>query len=133
MPKTIKKNIRRNDIALTGLTRGNDIGLKFILTTPTPLSVGRLVIKANIADPDGSALVNKIVTSAPSADGQILDPGMVNGVAIVLFTLPKTVTDDFTAGQKYFWDVEVFDVSNNANTPRSGTIEFTQRVRTAVG
>jgi len=132
MPRAIKKNIRQSDIALTGLTRGNDVGLKFTLTTPTPLSVARLVIKANIGDPD-PGVVSKIVTATPSADGQIIDSGLVNGIAIVLFTLSKTQTDDFTAGQKYRWDVEVFDVSNNASTPRGGTIEFTQRVRTAVG
>jgi len=133
MARTIKKNIRQSDIALTGLTRGNDVGLKFTIKTPVALSAARLVIKANKSDADGAALVNKTVTSTPSADGQIIDTGLVNGVAIVLFILPKTVTDDFTADQKYFWDVEVFDGSNNANTPRGGTIEFTQRVRTAVG
>lgn len=132
MPRVIKKNIRQTDIALTGLTRGNDLGLKFTLKTPTALSVARLVIKANVNDPD-PGVVSKIVTSTPSADGQILDPGLVNGVAIVLFTLAKTVTDDFTADQKYVWDVEVFDVSSNADTPVGGTIQFRQRVRTAVG
>lgn len=132
MNRTIKKNIGQSDIALTGLTRGNDIGIKFTLTTPTPLSVARLVIKANLGDAD-PGIVSKIVTPTPSADGQIIDSGMVNGIAIVLFTLAKTQTDDFTAGQKYFWDIEVFDESSNASTPRRGTIVFTQRVRTAVG
>jgi predicted RecA/RadA family phage recombinase len=133
MARTIKKVIRKSDIALSGLTRGNDIALKFTITTPTALSAAKLVIKANKSDADGSALANKVVTLTPNADGQILDSGLANGVAIVLFVLPKTLTDDFTADQTYFWDVEVFDVSNNANTPRGGTIVFTQRVRTAVG
>lgn len=128
----IKKNIRQSDIALTGLTRGNDVGLKFTIKTPTALSVARLVIKEKAGDSD-PGVVSKIVTATPSADGQIIDSGMVNGIAVVLFTLSKTQTDDFTAGQKYFWDVEVFDVSNNSSTPRGGTIVFTQRVRTAVG
>jgi hypothetical protein len=132
MSRTIKKNIRQRDIALTGLTRGNDVGIEFTLTTPTPLSVARLVIKAKATDPD-PGVVNKIVTPTPSADGQIIDSGQVNGVAVVLFTLAKTLTDDFVAGQRYVWDLEVFDVSNNASTPLGGTIEFTQRVRTAVG
>jgi hypothetical protein len=134
MARTIKKNIRQSDIAITGLTRGNDVGLKFTIKTPTALSVARLVIKANKnpLDPD-PGIVNKTVTLTPSSDGQIIDSGLVNGIAIILFTLAKTVTDDFTAGQKYFWDIEVFDVSNNANTPRGGTIQFEQRVRTAVG
>jgi hypothetical protein len=132
MSSAIKRNIRQRDIALTGLTRGNDLGIKFTIKTPTPLSVARLVIKANKTDPD-PGVASKIVTPTPSADGQIIDSGLVNGVAIVLFTLAKTVTDDFTAGQKYVWDLEVFDESSNANTPRGGTIEFQQRVRTAVG
>jgi len=132
MARTIKKNIGQSDIALTGLTRGNDFGIKFTLTTPTPLSVARLVIKAKFTDAD-PGVVSKIVTPTPSGDGQIIDSGMVNGVAVVLFTLAKTVTDDFVAGQKYFWDVEVFDESSNASTPVRGTIVFTQRVRTAVG
>jgi len=132
MSRTIKKNIRQPDIALSGLTRGNDVGIKFNVKTPTPISTARFVAKAqkNDADP---GVVNKVVTAAPSADGQIIDPGAVNGVAVILFTISKTQTDDFTAGQKYFWDVEVFDVSSNANTPRAGTIVFDQRVRTAVG
>src|SRR5262245_16885369 len=129
MPRAIKKNIRQSDIALSGLTRGNDVGIKFTLTTPTPLSVGRLVIKAKTSDAD-PGVVSKIVTPTPSADGQIIDSGMVNGVAIVLFTISKTQTDDFTAGQKYVWDLEVFDESNNATTPLGGTVVFTQRVRT---
>jgi len=132
MPRTIKKNIRQSDIALTGLTRGNDVGIKFNLTTPTALSVARLVIKAKTSDPD-PGVVSKIVTPTPSADGQIIDSGMVNGVAIVLFTLAKTNTDDFTAGKKYVWDVEVFDESSNGTTPIGGTIQFRERVRTAVG
>jgi hypothetical protein len=132
MSRSIKKNIRQSDIALTGLTRGNDIGVKFTLTTPTALSVARLVIKTKTSDAD-PGIVSKVVTLNPSSDGQILDSGLANGVAVILFTLAKTDTDNFTAGQKYVWDVEVFDVSNNANTPRGGTIEFTERVRTAVG
>src|SRR5262245_35443096 len=132
MARTIKKNIRQTNIALSGLTRGNDVGIKFTLKTPTALSVARLVIKAAITDPD-PGLASKIVTATPSADGQIIDSGMVNGTAIVLFTLAKTLTDGFTAGQKYVWDLEVFDVSSNASTPLGGTVEFTQRVRTAVG
>src|SRR5262245_18456447 len=121
MPRAIKKNIRQSDIALMGLTRGNDVGVKFILTTPTPLSVARLVIKEKITDAD-PGVVSKIVTATPSADGQIIDSGQVNGIAIVLFTLAKNQTDDFVADKEYRWDVEVFDVSNNSNTPRGGTI-----------
>lgn len=132
MPRTIKKNIRQSDIALTGLTRGNDVGIKFTLTTPTALSVARLVFKGKFGDAD-PGVISKIVTPTPSADGQIIDSGLVNGIAIVLFTLAKTDTDNFTAGQKYIWDVEVFDESSNASTPRGGTVEFTERVRTAVG
>src|SRR5262245_41717585 len=98
MSRAIKKNIRQSDIALTGLTRGNDVGIKFTLTTPTALSVARLVIKANLADPD-PGVVSKIVTATPSADGQVIDSGLVNGVAVILFTISKTQTDDFTAGQ----------------------------------
>src|SRR5262245_21171830 len=105
MSRTIKKNIRQSDIALSGLTRGNDVGIKFTLTTPTALSTARFVVKAQKTDPD-PGVVNKTVTATPSADGQIIDSGAVNGVAVVLFTIPKTQTDDFTAGQKYFWDVE---------------------------
>jgi predicted RecA/RadA family phage recombinase len=129
---TIKKNVRQRDIAITGVTRGNDVGFKFTIKTPTALSAAKFVVKATLADPD-PGVVNKTVTATPSAGGQIIDSGAVNGIAVVLFNLIKTETDDFTAGQKYFWDVEVFDGSNNANTPRGGTIEFTQRVRTAVG
>jgi hypothetical protein len=132
MSRTIKKNIRQSDIALTGLTRGNDLGFKFTLKTPTELSSARLVFKEKFEDPD-PGVVSKFVTPAPSADGQIIDSGMVNGMAVVLFTISKTQTDDFTAGKKYRWDVEVFDGSNNSNTPRGGTIVFTERVRTAVG
>jgi hypothetical protein len=132
MSRSIKKIIRQSDIALTGLTRGNDVGLKFTLTTPTALSAARLVFKEKTGDSD-PGVVSKFVTTAPSADGQILDTGLVNGVAVVLFTVSKTQTDDFVAGKKYVWDVEVFDVSNNSNTPRGGTVVFTERVRTAVG
>jgi hypothetical protein len=132
MPKTIKKTIRRNDIALSGLTRGNDVGIKFTLTTPTALSVARLVFKGKFGDAD-PGVVSKIVTATPSADGQIIDSGLVNGIAVVLFTLAKTETEDFVAGQDYIWDLEVFDVSNNSDTPRGGTVKFTERVRTAVG
>jgi len=132
MPRSIRKNIRQSDIALTGLTRGNDLGMKFTITTPTAISVARLVFKGKFGDAD-PGVVSKVVTATPSADGQIMDPGLVNGVAIILFTLSKTQTDDFVAGKKYVWDLEVFDVSSNANTPRGGTVEFTERARTAVG
>jgi predicted RecA/RadA family phage recombinase len=132
MARTIKKQVRQSDIALTGLTRGNDVGLKFTITTPTALSLARLVIKAKVGDAD-PGVITKIVTPTPGVDGQIIDPGLVSGAAVVLFVLAKTDTDNFVAGQKYVWDVEVFDVSNNASTPVGGTIQFVERVRTAVG
>src|SRR5262245_45664730 len=98
MPRSIRKNIRQSDIALTGLTRGNDLGMKFTITTPTAISVARLVFKGKFGDAD-PGVVSKVVTATPSADGQIMDPGLVNGVAIILFTLSKTQTDDFVAGK----------------------------------
>jgi predicted RecA/RadA family phage recombinase len=133
MSRTIKKKIGQDPLALSGVTRGNDIGFRFTIKTPTALSAAKLAVKADLDDPDGSAVVNKTVTPTPSSDGQIIDPGTVNGIAIVMFVLAKTETEDFTAGQKYFWDIEVFDVTNNSSTPRDGTIQFKQRVRTAIG
>jgi hypothetical protein len=132
MARTIMKQIRQSDIALTELTRGNDIGFRFQITTPTALSVARLVFKVKKGDAD-PGVVSKVVTGAPSSDGQIIDPGLVSGVAVVLFTLSKTETDNFVAGERYVWDCEVFDVSNNASTARAGTVQFTERVRTALG
>jgi hypothetical protein len=132
MSSAINKRVRQRDLAITGVTRGNDIGFKFTLATPTALIVARFVVKANFGDAD-PGVVSKTITTTPSSDGQILDTGQTTGVAIMLFNLTKTETDDFTAGQIYVWDIEVFDGSNNSATPRGGTIEFTQRVRTAIG
>lgn len=118
---------------ITLITRGNDITLKFNITTSRDLGSARLTIKRRIKDADDAATtMNKVVTTTPGADGSLTNPGG-GAPSVASFILLKTETDNFTAGREYPYDVEVFDEDDLATTPIGGTFIFEERVRIAVG
>ena len=118
---------------LTGLTRGNDVTLKFTIATSRDLASARFIAKRKAKDLDAAAVVNKLITTSLTADGQITDAGGVDDSATAQFILTRNETDDFLAGKAYQWELEVSDEDGNFTTPKGGTITFQERVRIAVG
>src|SRR5262249_28411070 len=118
---------------LTNLTRGNDVTLKFNITTSVDLASARLVAKKKAKDLDTALVINKLITTSLSGDGQITDPGGADKLAVAQFFLTKAETATFLPDVDYQWDLEVFDAGGKSTTPAGGTITFEERVRIATG
>jgi hypothetical protein len=68
---------------------------------------GWLTVKALIADADGSAIFQKIITTAPNAGvGQIENDG-AQGVCIVRFDILAANTLALTADAFYYYDIQL--------------------------
>jgi hypothetical protein len=80
-----------------------------------------LTVKAAIADVDGSATFQKIITSADVAGtGQIEDTG-ADGSAVLRFDLVAADTLAMTAGTSYFYDIQIRLDNSAILTLESGT------------
>jgi len=120
-------------VSIKKITRGNDLTLKFNVTTTVDLNAARFIAKKKTKDADGAAIVNKPVTTAATANGQISDIGGSDDLAVVLIFLTQADTMQFKAAVEYVWDLEVFDAAGKATTPVGGNITFDERVRIATG
>jgi hypothetical protein len=118
---------------ITGITRGNDVDLKFIITTSRAIVRARLVAKRQITDGDGSAVIDKQVTPTATGNGQIIQQGGAGAPAIIVFTLTKIETQSIQAEADHVYDMEGFDLGNMAMTSVGGKIRMAERVRTAIG
>jgi len=73
-------------------------------------------VKRNLDDLDSAAIVQKIITSAPAADGQIEDTGS-DGTGVIKFTLAPEDTELFDHHVVYVWDAQVETNIGIINTP----------------
>jgi hypothetical protein len=78
-----------------------------------------LTIKVSYELPD--FLIQKIITIAPTSNGQITDTG-VSGVASVYFDLSNLDTKLFSAYKLYYFDIQVSTTGGKIYTPEEGTI-----------
>jgi|SRR5262245_13729228 len=118
---------------ITGIFRGNDLGLKFTITTSRAIPRARFTAKRKPEDSDAGALFSKQITTTLSADGQITQQGGSGSPAIMTFTFTKTETANALADVEYKFDLEVFDASNVSTMVFSDVIIFGPRVRTSLG
>ena len=118
---------------ITGIFRGNDLSLKFTLTTSRAIPRARFTAKRKFEDGDGFSLFSKQITTTLSADGQITAQGGSGAPAVMTFTFTKTETATALANIEYFFDLEVFDGSNISSICLSDVIIFGPRVRTSLG
>ncbi len=93
-----------------GIVRGDKFAIR---RTVNRLPAGRtiaeawLTVKAAIADADGSATFQKIITTTPSSGvGWIEDAGS-SGSGIIRFDLSSTNTLAMTAGSSYYYDIQI--------------------------
>ena len=84
------------------------------------LAEGWLTVKAAIADVDGSATFQKVITSSDVAGtGQIEDTG-ADGSGIIRFDISATNTLAMTAGTQHGYDIQVRLDNNDILTLETG-------------
>lgn len=86
-----------------------------------PLVKAWFTIKANKADPDTSALVQKVITTSDSAQGKITDDGLTDGQADVLFHLLPADTAQLSERICYY-DIQVLSQFGAIYTAELGVI-----------
>lgn len=118
---------------ITDIFRGNDLSLKFTITTSRAIPRARFSAKRKVSDDDSLALFSKQITTTLSADGQITAQGGSGAPAIMTFTFTKTETAQALADVEYKFDLEVFDASNISSICLSDIMIFGPRVRTSLG
>lgn len=101
---------------------GDDLDvLRTVEDIPSGLTLAKayFTVKADLTDPDGSAVVQKTVTTASGADGQIEDAG-ADGTGTIRFILDNADTD--AMGNRWL-DYDVVVVYSNG---KSETLEVGQ-------
>jgi hypothetical protein len=113
---------------ISGFTVGDDIEVYRTVTIPAGQTLAKawLTVKADLADVDGVALVQKIITPVLSAtDGIIADTG-ASGTAILRFFLSSDDTDNLgnpsRAVMGYPYDIQVKTAAGKIGTVEIGTI-----------
>src|SRR5262245_45293974 len=113
---------------IIGIFRGNDLSLKFTITTSRAIPRARFTAKRLVGDLDSGALFSKQITTILSGDGQITQQGGSGSPAIMTFTFTKTETAAALADVEYKCDLELFDASNVSTTCFSDIMIFSPRV-----
>ena len=107
-----------------GIVRGDVFSIRRTVNKiPSARTIAEawLTVKAAIADVDGSATFQKIITSADVAGtGQIEDTG-ADGSAVLRFDLVAADTLAMTAGTSYFYDIQIRLDNSAILTLESGT------------
>ena len=107
-----------------GIARGDVFSIRRTVNKiPSARTIAEawLTVKAAIADVDGSATFQKIITSADVAGtGQIEDTG-ADGSAVLRFDLVAADTLAMTAGTSYFYDIQIRLDNSAILTLESGT------------
>jgi hypothetical protein len=114
-----------------GIVRGDVFSLRRTVNKiPSARTVAEawLTVKAAIADADGSATFQKIITTGDvQGTGQIEDDG-ADGSAVLRFDLTAANTAAMTAGTEYFYDLQLRLDNNNILTLESGKTSATSQV-----
>jgi hypothetical protein len=118
---------------ITGFATGDDVDITRTVTgvpATQTLTKAWLTLKANVADVD-PGLLQKAITSSPSAGvGQITDTG-ASGTGTVLFQLTGTNTLALPAGTKLYYDIKVLTSASKIYTVEQGVYVSTQRITVA--
>lgn len=83
-----------------------------------PIIKAQLVIKADLAAPDDTAIITKIVTTAAGADGVVADPGVQGGEGVIEFTIGPDDADNAALTMAYYSSVKVWPSSGDPYTPK---------------
>lgn len=106
-----------------GIVRGDVFSIRRTVNKiPSSRTIAEawLTVKAAIADADGSATFQKIITTADvSGTGQIEDSG-ADGSGILRFDLTAANTTAMTAGTQYFYDISIRLDNNSILTLETG-------------
>ena len=114
-----------------GIVRGDVFSLRRTINgipAGRTLAEGWLTVKAAIADVDGSATFQKVITSIESSGvGQIEDTG-ADGSGILRFDISATNTLAMTAGTVYYYDIQIRLDNNDVLTLETGTTSAAAQV-----
>ena len=119
---------------IQGFAAGDDVDITRTVTgvpATQTLTLAWLTLKTNVADVD-PGLLQKAITSSPSAGvGQITDIG-ASGTGTVLFQLTGTNTLALPSGTKIYYDVKVKTSAGKIYTVEQGRYYATPRITTAI-
>lgn len=114
-----------------GIVRGDIFSFRRTVTgVPSGVTIASaiLTIKAALADVDGSAIVQKsITTSNVSGTGHVEDTG-ADGIGVLRFDMGSADTLAMTADIKYYFDIQVTLSSGDVLTIESGVTTAKEQV-----
>lgn len=102
------------------------------LPTGNIISQGWLTVKKKEKDSDAAALIQKSITTAATADGQITDADTAGGSIGMYFDLTDSETGSAKAGIDYVYDIQVKTSTGGLHTLEKGTISFIKQVTQTV-
>lgn len=126
--------VARLNVRITALVAGDT--WKFIrtytgLTTGVTISKVYLTVKNDPTDADGSALFQKSITTASTTSGQITDETTTDGSIAFNVIVLDTESDNLTAGEDYYYDLQGIGSDGAIYTFETGIITPAQGVTAA--
>lgn len=112
-----------------GVTRGDIFPWRRRFRSLGGLSVtkARLTFKDDLVDAD-PGILQKTITTTPSADGQVEDTGASSGIASIRFDMTATNTLLFTANLHYLYDLQLTMSDGQVLTQLSGHAVWQEQV-----
>lgn len=114
-----------------GIVRGDAFPFRRIIPgIPSGAVISSVIftLKASLADADGSATIQKSITSSNVAGtGQVENVG-TGGIGVIRFDLTATDTLAMIADQKYYFDIQVTLDSGDILTIESGITSAKEQV-----
>lgn len=126
--------VARLNVRITALVAGDT--WKFIrtytgLTTGVTISKVYLTVKNDPTDADGSALFQKSITTTLTTSGQITDATTTDGSIAFNVIVLDTESDNLTAGEDYYYDLQGIGSDGAIYTFETGIITPAQGVTAA--
>lgn len=106
---------------------GDDFRVRRTYTTLPPgvtITKAWFTVKKSEKQADAEALIRKVVTIAPTADGQITDNNTDGGSIAMFFEPNRTETINAKPGLEYVYDVQALASDGKIHTLEKGTIPF---------
>jgi len=114
-----------------GIVRGDVFSIRRTvnkLPSSRTIAEAWLTLKAAIADADGSATWQKIITSSDVVGTGMIEDTGADGSGVLRFDVTAANTTAMTAGVAYFYDIQIRLDNNTILTLESGTTSATAQV-----
>lgn len=119
-------NMTRTGVRIDPVVIGDDFRVRRTYTglpTGTVITTAWFTVKTSESVPDGSALIQKVITTSATSNGQITDADTADGILEMFFDPNRTETA-LALAQDYVYDIQVKSSSGQIYTLEKGTIPF---------